>query len=150
MDAFEVLIREFRLGDLGSVMEIEKLSFSENQRYSEETFIHYHRESPDCFFVAEHMGKVIGYIICSYVEDYGHIVSLAVRPEYRGRGVGRKLLEKAEETLRNRGVRIIILEVAVSNKIAYSLYRKMGYRVVSTLERYYGDEDAYLMIKTLM
>lgn len=149
MSDYGLVIRRFDSKDLFSVLDIENLSFSEEQRYSVETFVEYFSEHPDCFFVAEVSGRVVGYVICSYIEDFGHIVSIAVHPEFRGRGIGEALLDKAESTLRDRGVRLILLEVAVSNKVALNLYLKKGYVVATTLRGYYGVEDAFLMVKTL-
>lgn len=99
-------------------------------------------------------GKVIGYVTAR-IEDFegkrmGHIYSIAVKPEYRRRGVGSKLLKTLEENLRRKGVRVCYLETRVSNIAAINLYFKHGYRIFDILRCYYGDgEDAARFIKIL-
>jgi len=129
-------------------LEIEEECFPPSQRYDEEVFMYYYQLHPDLFIVAEVCGIVAGYIIGACIDDMGHVVSLAVHPMYQRRGVGSGLLKILEGKLVEKGVKYIILEVAVSNIPAIKLYRKHGYRIVDVLKNYYGDEDAYLMVKT--
>ncbi|MEM3896759.1 MAG: ribosomal protein S18-alanine N-acetyltransferase, partial [Archaeoglobaceae archaeon] len=79
----------------------------------------------------------------------GKIVSIAVRKEFRGHGIGEALLREAIKRLRARGKTKIALEVRVSNKPAQELYKKLGFRIVDTIPSYYSDgEDAYYMVLT--
>jgi ribosomal-protein-alanine N-acetyltransferase len=142
-----VLIRGFRLDDLGDVMVIEEESFPPGERYSREIFLYYHRYMPDLFLVAEYCGRVVGYIIADYSRDTGHIVSIAVHPRFRGMGFGKRLMIEAEKRLIDKCVKEIILEVEVTNNIAIKMYEKLGYRIVRILPGYYNGRDAYLMIK---
>ncbi|MEB3851455.1 MAG: ribosomal protein S18-alanine N-acetyltransferase [Desulfurococcales archaeon] len=78
----------------------------------------------------------------------GHLVSIAVLEEYRGRGVGSALLSETIRSLRDHyGVESIYLEVRVSNERAIRLYEKFGFRKVRIIKKYYMDgEDAYVMV----
>ncbi len=142
-----LVIREFNEKDLEQVLEIEENSFPPGQRYTGKIFIDYYLKYPKLFLVAEENGRVIGYVIGAYIEDLGHIVSIAVHPCCRGRGIGDKLLKMIEKKLIDLGVKYIVLEVAISNNIALKMYIKNGYQIARILYKYYGDEDAYLMIK---
>jgi ribosomal-protein-alanine N-acetyltransferase len=76
-----------------------------------------------------------------------HIATLAVHPDFRGRGTGSQLLEVALQEARNKGAREAMLEVRASNHVAQALYDGYGFEVVYRRSRYYRDnnEDALLM-----
>lgn len=81
----------------------------------------------------------------------GHLISIAVLEEYRGRGVGSALLSATIEALRDvYDVEAVYLEVRVSNTRAIKLYEKFGFRRVRRVKGYYMDgEDAYVMVLRL-
>ena len=149
MSYCNISIREFTADDLDSVIEIEEKCFPPTQRYDPMIFLHFHRKDPDLFIIAEYCGHVVGYAIGSIENSRGHIVSLAVHPCCRKRGIGSRLLVEIENRLIKRGVKTILLEVAVTNKPAINLYLKHGYIPIRIIEKYYGEEDAYLMIKQI-
>lgn len=60
-------------------------------------------------------------------EEHGHVEDLIVAPEGEGRGVGRALLEKAEEWARVRGYRWLTLNVFAENVRAREVYKRLGY-----------------------
>jgi len=78
--------------------------------------------------------------------DEGHIMDVAVDPEFRGRGVGRLLVQRVIDDCRDGGASFISLEVRVSNIAAINLYRDMGFVETGRRKRYYKDgEDALMM-----
>jgi ribosomal-protein-alanine N-acetyltransferase len=81
----------------------------------------------------------------------GHVISIAVLPEYRKKGIGTALLNEAINRMKNNyGTEAVYLEVRVSNKDAISLYKKMGFEEVRIIKEYYRNgEDAYVMVKKL-
>ncbi len=147
MEKCSIFVRKFKPHDLDSVSVIEDESFPAGQRYSRDVFLYYYRSRPDLFLVLEYCGMVVGYVIADYTSDFGHIVSIAVHPRYRGRGFGKRHMREVEERLLAKRVRVITLEVAVSNTVAINMYKKLGYKQVYLLPRYYGAEDALLMVK---
>ncbi len=81
----------------------------------------------------------------------GHISGLAIRPELRGRGLGRGLVRAAEEAFRADGFTRITLEVRPSNAGALRFYEALGYRKVYQVPEYYFDgEDALVCEKNLL
>jgi len=76
-----------------------------------------------------------------------HICTLAVRPEWRGCGLGELLLGGLIERALARKAEVVTLEVRVSNLVAQNLYAKYGFRIVGRRKGYYSDnhEDAFIM-----
>ncbi len=97
------------------------------------------------FNVAECLGIVIGYYILLIEDGIGHLISIAIHRRYWGLGIGASLLDHAIRVARRRGVHGLFLEVRTSNTRAINLYMSRGFRIISRLPRYYGDEDAYEM-----
>lgn len=90
--------------------------------------------------------RVIGYVGFRLQERRGHITTIALHPDWRGRGFGDLLLSVALQRLVTRGAEMVTLEMRPSNKVAYQLYRKYGFRVVRFRPDYYQDgEDAWVM-----
>jgi [ribosomal protein S18]-alanine N-acetyltransferase len=84
--------------------------------------------------------------------DDGHITTIAIAPEQRGRGVGELLLISLIDQALDLGAERITLEVRVSNTVAQQLYLKYGFEPVGRRPRYYTDngEDAMLMTTPLI
>jgi ribosomal-protein-alanine N-acetyltransferase len=88
-----------------------------------------------------------GFVGTWYMVDEAHIVSVGVRTEYRGQGIGELLLIGAIAQAIDMGMTSTTLEVRVSNQIAKSLYRKYGFTERGLRKGYYSDdrEDAAIM-----
>lgn len=146
--------RHMELDDLQQVQEIDRLSFSipwPSTSYQFELL-----ENPgSILWVAEDHSRegksqVVGMIVVWMILDEAHIATIAVHPEYRGRGIGRELLAVAlQEAIRN-GAQEAMLEVRANNQTAQALYRDFGFVIVGRRLRYYKDnqEDAVLMSVT--
>ncbi len=149
LQIYKVKIREFEEKDLNDVYEIELESFP--NPYGKNLLLYYHKESPDTFLVAEFLKRVVGYVI-AVVEygDVGHILSIAVKKEFRRRGIGSLLLEEILKRLKRKNCKSVYLEVRVSNIPAISLYKKYGFICKGIIRKYYLDgEDAFLFKKDL-
>jgi ribosomal-protein-alanine N-acetyltransferase len=90
---------------------------------------------------------VVGYGGLWLNVDEGHITTIAVAPEYRGRGIGELLLNGLIDQALTLNIDMLTLEVRVSNVVAQQLYLKYGFRPSGTRPRYYTDngEDALIM-----
>jgi ribosomal-protein-alanine N-acetyltransferase len=150
-------LRKSRLEDLDQVIYINERCLPEN--YSSFFFTDLYTHFPETFFVAEKDGKIVGYIMCRIESGFtglhltkkGHIISLAVLPEYRNIGIGYALLKEALRAMSTHyNVKECYLEVRVSNIPAVNLYKKVGFTIDKTVRGYYADgENAYIMTKRL-
>jgi [ribosomal protein S18]-alanine N-acetyltransferase len=83
--------------------------------------------------------KILGYIVFS--KD-GHILSIAVLPHHRRKGVGRELLRRAMQT---PSLMKAWAEVRRGNQGAQAFYSKMGFQMTGSVPNYYGNEDALIV-----
>ncbi|MEM3921558.1 MAG: N-acetyltransferase [Nitrososphaerota archaeon] len=98
----------------------------------------------------ELVGSAIGRIEKIGGKVLGRVYTLDVRPDFRRRGIGAALLKRLEEEFRRLGCEKVVLEVAVDNEPAISLYKSLGYEFTSRLKDYYGrGRDAYRAEKDL-
>jgi len=95
-------------------------------------------------------GFVIGRVERRGRKPIGRIYTLNVKPEYRGRGFGKSLMKAIEEEFRKRGCEEIVLEVAVENLQAISLYKSLGYEFCDRIKNYYGVGRDALVAKKLL
>jgi ribosomal-protein-alanine N-acetyltransferase len=151
----EYLIRPARSEDIAGVISINSKTLPEH--YSDYFYHEILTEFPDTFLIAELTGEVVGYIMCrieygfSHLKRFGlarkgHIVSVAVLEDHRGKGVGTDLIKRAIAEMGKKSCKEAYLEVRVSNQSAISLYEKLNFHNAGRLEAYYRDgEPAFLM-----
>jgi len=151
----DCIFRRCELSDIIPVMEINLRTLPEH--YSDYFYESLLEELPEAFVVAEISGKIIGYIMCKMEYGFsnfkklgfvkkGHIVSVSVIEEYRGKGFGSVLVDEAAKGIKIRQCGELYLEVRCSNTAAVKLYEKLGFTIQQRLKTYYRDgEDAYLM-----
>ena len=130
-------LRKFVPDDLQNVMQINRVCLPEN--YTDFFFVDLHQRFPETFILAEENGKIAGYIMCRIevgLSNFGlgglirkgHVVSIAVMPQSRRKGIASALITRALEGI--------------------SLYKKLGFEITRTVNGYYSDgEDAYVMTK---
>src|SRR3989337_1996697 len=152
-------LRKFTPDDLQSVMQINRVCLPEN--YTDLFFIDLHERFPEAFVVAEEDGKIVGYIMgrievglsnlgLGGLIRKGHVVSIAVLPQSRRKGVAQALINTAMDGMRYYKAKQCFLEVRVTNNVGIALYKKLGFEVSRTINGYYSDgEDAYVMSKKL-
>jgi len=152
-------LRKFKPDDLQSVMRINRLCLPEN--YMDFFFMDLHQRFPETFIVAEEEEKIVGYIMCRIEVGLssfglgglirkGHVVSIAVLPKGRRKGVAQALITTAIKGMTYYKAKLCYLEVRVTNNPGVLLYKKLGFEVSRTLNGYYSDgEDAYKMTKKL-
>jgi [ribosomal protein S18]-alanine N-acetyltransferase len=138
-------LRCFQPTDLPRVYELACTSLSEN--YNPTLFIDLYSYWPEGFMVAEEEGTVIGFIfgiLLSRVD--ARILMLAVDQRRRARGLGTSLYREFQMQCAAKGIRVISLEVRVSNQGAIKFYEKMGFQLSGRVAKYYSNgEDAFRM-----
>ncbi|BCU67129.1 ribosomal-protein-alanine N-acetyltransferase RimI [Sulfolobales archaeon HS-7] len=145
----EIKINKAKQEDLEEIYNIELQSFSTPYPYMllRSLMILF----GELFIVARDEENIAGYAIGAIRHRYmGHVISIAVKPEYRNRGIGKSLLRTLETYFRSMNALYSYLEVDTSNSIALNLYRKASYLVMGTHKDYYGKgKHAFVMIKNL-
>jgi ribosomal-protein-alanine N-acetyltransferase len=94
---------------------------------------------------------VAGFIVSRLIGPELHVYNVAVRPEFRRRGVAAQLLQAVVDWGRRNGAQLAFLEVREGNSAAQSLYRGCGFAVAGRRRQYYAApvEDALLMSVSL-
>lgn len=96
--------------------------------------------------IIEHQ-RIAGYIVARESAGELHINNVAVRDQFRRRGVGSALLRRIIDAARRLRVEVAFLEVRTSNHAAQALYEKHGFKAIARRADYYSDprEDAVVM-----
>ncbi|HZZ39000.1 MAG TPA: GNAT family N-acetyltransferase [Acidobacteriaceae bacterium] len=141
-------VRRWAEADLGRAARLIALAYHDhldshiNEQYrtasGSQRFLHNIVRFPGCgYFDADSSRAVVqagnpdlaGLLLCSRVrEDVGHVTQICVAPEFRGRGLGRFLMNECAGSLARRGFSLLTLTVTASNQKAVSLYEWLGFR----------------------
>jgi [ribosomal protein S18]-alanine N-acetyltransferase len=131
--------------DLSRVQELETAAYA--FPWSEQIFRDCLRVGYHCVAIDTPAG-VQGYGIMSMGAGESHVLNVCVAEAWRGRGIGRRLMETLLERVRNAGMELAFLEVRPSNRAAIALYESMGFDRVGMRKGYYqsasGREDAFV------
>jgi ribosomal-protein-alanine N-acetyltransferase len=152
----EIFFRDYRATDLDAMFQLDEVCFDEPFRFDRESMREFAEEENAIVRVAEKAcGEMVGFVIV-HVERVvtgrrAYVVTLDVAPEYRKRGVGRRLLEQAENTAAGAGVRWMQLHVYTENAGAIRFYERIGYERLRVQRRFYGKAglDAFVYGKDL-
>jgi ribosomal-protein-alanine N-acetyltransferase len=133
--------------DLAGVLAIEEASFNNPTTRAWYEAELARPEVCKVFVIRVPARPVAGFVAFWKVVDEMHINNLAVHPEWRGRGLGRRLLAGVLAAAYDLGVRRATLEVRRSNLAAQRLYAAAGFRVVAVRADYYAQpvEDALVL-----
>jgi ribosomal-protein-alanine N-acetyltransferase len=139
-------------------MYINQTCLPEN--YSNMFFMELYKRFPETFIIAEKDGQIVGYVMCRVEGGFsglgfrrfgarkGHVISVAVLPEYRKRGVGSALMKEVLQAMSTHyEAESCYLEVRASNTSAINLYKKAGFEVERKIRGYYSDGEAALMMR---
>jgi ribosomal-protein-alanine N-acetyltransferase len=138
-----------RQRDMDAILRVENLSFGKDA-YDRKLFAEYSRTCGSLFLVARSRGRICGYSLTCARGNRADLVSIAVDPPARGKGVASALLESTLRRLRRRKVAHLSLMVRVTNSVAREFYEKFQFTKVRIVRGYYEDGgDGYLMRKAL-
>lgn len=134
------------LDDIDQILEIEQKSFPTpwSRKSFEHELTNNHFAS---YYVIENNEGVFGYCGIWFIMDEGHITNVAILPKYRGNKYGEALFSHMVNIAKAEGVKLMTLEVRVSNNVAQNMYRKYGMVPGGIRKNYYSDngEDALVM-----
>lgn len=140
--------RSWKFEDILKISELEKECFSDPWTYR--MFVEGFSSKLFYGVCAVEDGEIVGYACETVLFENAEVDNIAVAESCRRRGVGKKLLKKLETEAKERGARVILLEVRVSNAPAMTMYLKEGFKGIYVRPRYYPDvEDAVVMQKEL-
>lgn len=134
-------LRDARASDSADLARIHAASFhrgwgaDEFERLLAERAAHAHVicDGPD--------GAILGFVLSHVVVPEGEILTIAITPRARGKGLSGKLLSHHLGRLAARGVTTSHLEVEAGNTAALALYRRLGYGETGRRKAYYQTAD---------
>ena len=115
----------------------------------EKCFPHYwDNEAFNDFFSVEHTyaliaeaGEVVGMVVYRLNFEQADIITIAVLPQFRRKGIARSLMAKTLEDMKWRGVEKLFLDVEEGNQPAISLYESLGFSHDRRRRQYYRQSD---------
>ncbi len=139
------IIRPADATDINHIADIEASVFSD--AWSESSLSSALTDANQTVLCLEHGGELAAYLIGCGVAGECEILRIAVRPSFRRRGFGRKLMEHFLNGRKAKGDLTVFLEVRASNTSALSLYESCGFSSYTVRHNYYRNptEDAVMM-----
>lgn len=158
-DASPIEIRPAFSSDLEILIAIDYQCFPAGIAYSREELAALLSSAAVVTLVAQYGHQIAGFACLSWKrvrqsapsQLQGELITIDVLPQWRRKGIGRKLYQALEMEFRGRGGVSIALHVAVDNEAAIGFYRDLQYRVTGRVPRYYLESvDAWRMKKPLL
>jgi [ribosomal protein S18]-alanine N-acetyltransferase len=150
-DRQPIEIRPARPDDLAALVRLERQCFA--APWSEESLRFDLMDHPEARYLVacNPEGSVVGYAAYWRTLDEAMITNVAVAPDWRGRGVGRRLLDALVRQAVDEKLSGLTLEVRPSNQPARRLYEAAGFTAIGLRKGYYADngEDAIIMQKIM-
>lgn len=143
------IVRPAEARDIGPAWSVEQSAFTESDRFSLRQTAGLIVNPRARVFVAEHDGDIVAWIAMLTRDNRarrdappvrtGRLYTIAVSPDWAGRGLGRRMAAHAIGALDAEGLVQITLEVREENHRAIALYRSMGFVIRKRLPTYYGE-----------
>jgi ribosomal-protein-alanine N-acetyltransferase len=144
-----IIIERMTEEDVEEVAGLERLCFSDP--WSKESFREETKHRFSLPLVVKSGQKVVGYTCLWHIYDQMEIANFAVSPDFRRKGIGRKMMERVLEEAKRMNCTNVILSVRESNLPAIRLYGDYGFVEIHRRIKYYQhpNEDAIIMVKNL-
>ena len=138
------MIRKANNEDIDAMLELLK-SYSDNTHIDSNYSMNDMNNNYSKYIVYELDKEIIGMInYHKFDNKYGEIIDIVVNEKNRRNHIGSSLLEGALNDLKEFNV---TLEVREDNESAIKLYKKYGFEIIQTREKYYKGKNAYIMEK---
>ena len=131
IEILSLTIRQFRDPDADQVAALWNVVLPSSQPWNEPQLVIKCKQNkqPDLFFVGELNGRIVSTVMAGYDGHRGWIYSLAVSPQHRRQGIGRRMMARAEQALRQEGCLKLNLQVRASNDGVVAFYESLGFVV---------------------
>lgn len=129
--------------DVDVMAAIHATAFTAHDAWSRDVFS-LQLEMPNVFSLLHPDG---GLILVRIAADEAEILTFAVLPECRRRGIGGTMLAQAMQEISSRGGCAVFLEVSVENITAQSLYTRAGFVLAGRRPHYYSDNADALVLR---
>ncbi len=142
-----IKIRKMEKDDLSQVLEIEAQAYGEHH-WSRESFCNELENNLSVYYSAlDENDNLVGYLGAWLIFEEAHVTTIAVKEEFKKRGIADTLMLMLIDECYKNMVKYITLEVRVSNVPALGLYAKWGFKDIGVRKGYYQDnnEDALIM-----
>lgn len=136
-------IRPFEFEDVAPIARLEEMLFPEP--WSEMMLRDELEAAGRTYLIAVEGSEIVGYGGVMLIGSDAHIMTLAVVPALRRRGIGSQIMLSLVDAAITGGAHHLTLELRVSNEPARALYEKFGFAPVGIRPRYYRNEDALVM-----
>lgn len=123
-------IRAISSDDYDALVELWTASgsgFQVNGRESREALTRHFERFPHLSFAAISGGQFVGVVLGTHDGRKGWINRLAVRPEFRRRGIAQALVRACDAAIRAAGIEIVAALVESENEPSAAMFRKLGY-----------------------
>lgn len=143
----EMTLREMTWRDIPALAALEPELFADDA-WSEQTWWAELAGRPRrCYVVGDHDGTVVGYAGINCGGEVADVMTIAVAPAARGRGLGTALMGWLTARARRAGAEYLMLEVRADHAVAQRLYSAAGFTTLTVRRKYYqpGNVDALIM-----
>jgi [ribosomal protein S18]-alanine N-acetyltransferase len=142
----QISILPARLDDLSAIMMLEQAGFPSAEQWSERSWRSELLGERRTILIARAQ-RPVGVISITTIGELGDLHRLVVEPRSRRQGIGTDLVRAGLESVRQLGVRAVILDVAYHNEAAIALYQQLGFEQLSARQNYYGPGQHALILK---
>ena len=147
----ELHIRRAEAADLAAIASIETACFAPMRRSSRRALRHSLRSPVQSVWIAQHgEGPDAGVVAAAVLHHHARsfrIYSIAVRPEFQGRGIGGRLMRAILDLARRHGCEAVTLECDQGNVALVQWYERMGFVSGRVIRAYYGPGDHGLRMR---
>ncbi|MFI2562956.1 ribosomal protein S18-alanine N-acetyltransferase [Paenarthrobacter sp. NPDC018779] len=141
-----VSLRDMTEADVAAVDALERRLFPVDAWPRQMFFDELSQPETRRYVVAEAAGEIIAYAGLMCIEPIADVQTIAVVPEFEGKGIGSAILTELIEEARRRRAADVLLEVRADNPRAQQLYLRFGFEQIHVRPRYYRDgTDALIM-----
>ena len=141
----QVQVRWMVRRDFAQVLAIEEMCFE--FPWTEQEFRQC-LQQPNCLgMVAEHEGRIVGFIVYETPKNRIFVTNIAVVPEFQRHGIARQMIQKLVTKMIYQQRHKIAVEIRETNLSALLCFRALGFRAATILKNFYEhqSEDAYVL-----